>query len=106
EHARGVPLDPRADQGRVRRAQALVLAGLGRGSSHRRERRRATPDREAVVPDLVVAGAGMAGLAAAAEARSRGADVLLLEKGDVAGGAMRWSSGVIWRHRSFADFRA
>jgi succinate dehydrogenase/fumarate reductase flavoprotein subunit len=59
-----------------------------------------------VPPDLVVAGAGMAGLAAAAEARSRGADVLHLEKGDVAGGAMRWSSGVIWRHRAFDDFRA
>ena len=57
------------------------------------------------MPDLVVAGAGMAGLAAAAEARSRGADVLHLEKGDVPGGAMRWSSGVIWRHASWDDFR-
>src|SRR5881409_1284041 len=47
----------------------------------------------------------MAGLAAAAEARSRGADVLLLEKGDVAGGAMRWSSGVIWRHATWDAFR-
>ena len=55
--------------------------------------------------DLVVAGAGMAGLAAAAEARSRGADVLHLEKGDVAGGAMRWSSGVIWRHAEWEAFR-
>ena len=50
------------------------------------------------MPDLVVAGAGMAGLAAAAEARERGAEVLHLEKGDVAGGAMLHSSGVIWRH--------
>jgi hypothetical protein len=58
------------------------------------------------VADLVVAGAGMAGLAAAAQARSRGAEVLLLEKGDVAGGAMRWSSGVIWRHAAFEAFRA
>jgi succinate dehydrogenase/fumarate reductase flavoprotein subunit len=57
------------------------------------------------VPDLVVAGAGMAGLAAAAEARARGADVLHLEKGSVAGGAMRWSSGVVWRHRAWEDFR-
>jgi fumarate reductase flavoprotein subunit len=57
------------------------------------------------VPDVVVAGAGMAGLAAAAEARSRGADVLHLEKGEAAGGAMRWSSGVIWRHASWEDFR-
>ena len=58
------------------------------------------------MPDLVVAGAGMAGLVAAAEARSRGADVLHLEKGDVAGGAMRWSSGVIWRHAGWDAFRA
>jgi len=57
------------------------------------------------VPDLVVAGAGMAGLAAAAEARARGAEVLVLEKGDVAGGAMRWSSGVIWRHAEWEAFR-
>jgi fumarate reductase flavoprotein subunit len=57
------------------------------------------------VTDLVVAGAGMAGLAAAAEARERGADVLHLEKGDVAGGAMRWSSGVIWRHADWQAFR-
>src|SRR5215210_6544832 len=57
------------------------------------------------MPDLVVAGAGMAGLAAAAEARERGAEVLHVEKGDVAGGAMRWSSGVIWRHTSWEEFR-
>jgi succinate dehydrogenase/fumarate reductase flavoprotein subunit len=56
--------------------------------------------------DLVVAGAGMAGLAAAAEARSRGADVLVLEKGDRPGGSMLLSSGVIWRHRDFERFRA
>ena len=58
------------------------------------------------MPDLVVAGAGMAGLVAAAEARARGADVLVLEKGDRAGGSMLLSSGVVWRHRSFDDFRA
>jgi succinate dehydrogenase/fumarate reductase flavoprotein subunit len=56
-------------------------------------------------PDLVVAGAGMAGLAAAAQARERGARVLLLEKGDRAGGSMLLSSGVIWRHREFERFR-
>ncbi len=48
----------------------------------------------------------MAGLAAAAEARERGAEVLHLEKGDVAGGAMLHSSGVIWRHAAWEDFRA
>ena len=58
------------------------------------------------MPDLVVAGAGMAGLAAAAHAHARGADVVLLEKGDRPGGSMLLSSGVIWRHRDFAGFRA
>jgi succinate dehydrogenase/fumarate reductase flavoprotein subunit len=55
--------------------------------------------------DVVVAGAGMAGLAAAAEARRLGAGALVLEKLDRAGGSMRLSSGVIWRHRDFSRFR-
>jgi len=58
-----------------------------------------------VTPDVVVAGAGMAGLAAAAHARERGAEVLHLEKAPAPGGAMRHSSGVIWRHASWEDFR-
>ena len=58
------------------------------------------------MPDLVVAGAGMAGLAAAAEARRLGAEPLVLEKLDRPGGSMRLSSGVIWRHRDFERFRA
>lgn len=58
------------------------------------------------MPDLVVAGAGMAGLAAAAEARGLGADPLVLEKLERPGGSMRLSSGVIWRHRDFERFRA
>ena len=53
-----------------------------------------------------MAGAGMAGLAAAAHARERGASVLVLEKLARPGGAMRLSSGVIWRHSRFEDFRA
>jgi fumarate reductase flavoprotein subunit len=55
--------------------------------------------------DLVVAGAGMAGLAAAAEARRLGAEPLVLEKLGRPGGSMRLSSGVIWRHRDFEKFR-
>jgi succinate dehydrogenase/fumarate reductase flavoprotein subunit len=55
--------------------------------------------------DLVVAGAGMAGLAAAAQARARGATVEIYEKGDRCGGSMLLSSGVIWRHRDFDRFR-
>src|SRR4051812_24851585 len=57
------------------------------------------------MPDLVVAGAGMAGLAAAAEARGLGADPLVVEKLPRPGGSMRLSSGVIWRHRDFDRFR-
>ncbi|HEX6712861.1 MAG TPA: FAD-binding protein [Thermoleophilaceae bacterium] len=55
--------------------------------------------------DLVVAGAGMAGLVAAARARELGGDPLLLEKSSSPGGSMRLSSGVIWRYASFDTFR-
>jgi fumarate reductase flavoprotein subunit len=48
----------------------------------------------------------MAGLSAAARARELGAEPLVLEKGDRAGGSMLLSSGVIWRHRTFESFRA
>jgi fumarate reductase flavoprotein subunit len=58
-----------------------------------------------VKPDLVVAGAGMAGLAAAAHAGELGASVLHCEAAPAPGGAMRHSSGVFWRHREWADFR-
>jgi succinate dehydrogenase/fumarate reductase flavoprotein subunit len=57
------------------------------------------------VPDLVVAGAGMAGLAAAVRARELGADVLVHEKGDRPGGSMRLSSCVVWRYREWEVFR-
>ena len=48
----------------------------------------------------------MAGLVAAAEARRLGAKPVVFEKLDRAGGSMRLSSGVIWRHRDFERFRA
>jgi succinate dehydrogenase/fumarate reductase flavoprotein subunit len=57
------------------------------------------------MPDIVVAGAGMAGLAAAAEARRLGATPLVLEKLPRPGGSMLLSSGVIWRHRDLDTFR-
>ena len=47
----------------------------------------------------------MAGLVAAAEAASRGARVVVHEKGDRPGGSMLLSSGVVWRHRRLEDFR-
>jgi succinate dehydrogenase/fumarate reductase flavoprotein subunit len=56
--------------------------------------------------DLVVAGAGMAGLVAAGEARRLGAAPAVFEKLGTPGGSMRLSSGVIWRHRDFDRFRA
>jgi fumarate reductase flavoprotein subunit len=56
--------------------------------------------------DVVVAGAGMAGLVAAAEARRLGATPAVFEKLNRPGGSMRLSSGVIWRHRELERFRA
>lgn len=46
----------------------------------------------------------MAGLVAAAHARELGAEPVVFEKGDRAGGSMLLSSGVVWRHRTAADF--
>ncbi|MEO8290921.1 MAG: FAD-dependent oxidoreductase [Gaiellaceae bacterium] len=54
---------------------------------------------------LVVAGAGMAGLVAAARARELGAEVVVYEKGERPGGSMRLSSGVVWRYRDWERFR-
>ena len=48
----------------------------------------------------------MAGLAAAARARELGARPLVYEKGNRPGGSMLLSSCVIWRYRTFEDFRA
>jgi fumarate reductase flavoprotein subunit len=56
--------------------------------------------------DLVVAGAGMAGLVAAAEARRLGASPVVFEKLDRPGGSMRLSSGVVWRHCELDRFRS
>ena len=47
----------------------------------------------------------MAGLVAAARARELGAEPLVLEKGDRAGGSMFLSSGVVWRYRTLEAFR-
>ena len=48
----------------------------------------------------------MAGLCAAARARELGASPTVFEKGTRPGGSMLLSSGVIWRYRSFEEFRA
>lgn len=54
---------------------------------------------------MIVAGAGMAGLVAAARVRQLGARPVVREKGTRPGGSMLLSSGVIWRHRSLDEFR-
>src|SRR5215813_13396893 len=48
----------------------------------------------------------MAGLCTAARARELGAEPTVLEKGTRPGGSMLLSSGVIWRYRTFEEFRA
>jgi fumarate reductase flavoprotein subunit len=58
------------------------------------------------LPELVVAGAGMAGLVAAARARELGASVTVLEKGDRPGGSFIYSSAFVWRYRDWETFRA
>ena len=55
---------------------------------------------------MVIAGAGMAGLCAAARARELGVAAKVLEKGDRPGGSMLLSSGVVWRYRSLDEFRS
>ena len=48
----------------------------------------------------------MAGLVAAARARELAASPVVYEKGDRPGGSMLLSSCVIWRYRTFEEFRA
>src|SRR6185312_10256116 len=57
------------------------------------------------LPDLVVAGAGMAGLVAAVRARELGADVVVHEKGTRPGGSMLLSGGFVFRYREWERFR-
>jgi fumarate reductase flavoprotein subunit len=56
--------------------------------------------------EIAIAGAGMAGLCAAARARELGLQPILAEKGDRPGGSMLLSSCVVWRYRTVEDFRA
>jgi succinate dehydrogenase/fumarate reductase flavoprotein subunit len=55
--------------------------------------------------DVVIAGAGMAGLCAAITALEAGARVTVVEKGNRAGGTMRLSSGLIWTFREKEQLR-
>jgi fumarate reductase flavoprotein subunit len=53
----------------------------------------------------IVAGAGMAGLVAAARLRDLGRPAVVVEKGGRPGGSMLLSSGFVWRHRRLESFR-
>jgi fumarate reductase flavoprotein subunit len=55
---------------------------------------------------VTVAGAGMAGLVAAARLRELGHEPQVLEKGSRPGGSMLLSSCVVWRHLEWERFRA
>ena len=55
---------------------------------------------------MLIAGAGMAGLVCAARARELGLRPAVVERGNRPGGSMLLSSGVIWRHREWGDFRS
>ena len=54
---------------------------------------------------MLIAGAGMAGLVCATRARELGLQPRLIEKGTRPGGSMLLSSGVVWRHLEWDDFR-
>src|SRR5438874_31673 len=53
---------------------------------------------------MVIAGAGMAGLVAAARARELGLEPVVIDKGTRVGGSMLLSSGVVWCHLRWEDF--
>ena len=67
---------------------AVFVWGRTRSSSSTSSTSRRSPSPRPPVPALLVAGAGMAGLVAAARARELGADVVVHEKGDRPGGSM------------------
>ncbi|HKE80932.1 MAG TPA: FAD-dependent oxidoreductase, partial [Solirubrobacteraceae bacterium] len=46
--------------------------------------------------DLLIAGGGLAGLAAAARATDLGLSVMVVEKGDAVGGSAALSAGIVW----------
>jgi succinate dehydrogenase/fumarate reductase flavoprotein subunit len=55
-----------------------------------------TPMSASLSTDLLVAGGGIAGLAAAARAVELGLDVVVAEKGDRVGGSGALSAGIVW----------
>jgi len=60
---------------------------------------------DSIATDIAVVGAGMAGLTAGVRAVERGADVVVLEKGERPGGSMRLSAGLLWSYETLAGAR-
>jgi succinate dehydrogenase/fumarate reductase flavoprotein subunit len=56
-------------------------------------------------PQLVIVGAGMAGVTAGLQAQELGAQVVLIDKGETAGGSFAMSNGVLWCARTYDDLR-
>ena len=54
---------------------------------------------------IIVGGGGLAGLVATLRATELGARVTLLEKGDLLGGSLVYSSGYAWSYKDLATFR-
>lgn len=63
---------------------------------------RAVTDPPTYETDLLVIGAGMAGLTAAGAAAQQGAEVLVVEKGPEVGGSAALSGGLLWSFDTFA----
>jgi NADPH-dependent 2,4-dienoyl-CoA reductase/sulfur reductase-like enzyme len=55
--------------------------------------------------DMVVVGAGMAGLVTAVRAQQLGAAVTLLDKGPLPGGSLAMSGGTLWCARTVEDLQ-
>src|SRR6185295_3308336 len=89
----------------MRRTPTLCSSGARTASSSSTSSTSRPSRWSSPLPDLVVAGAGMAGLAAAARARELGADVVGHEKGSRIGGSLYLSSCVVCRYRDFERFR-
>ena len=84
-----------------------LLQGLGAGATARRHGR-ASPCAAAAAPEVLVIGAGGAGLTAAKELMAKGVSVLVLEARDRIGGraftdtslGVPWDRGCSWLHSS------
>lgn len=70
-----------------------------------REGERVMGQKRQLTTEVLVLGAGMAGLCAAIAALEKGADVLVLEKGTRLGGSMALSNGIVWTFAREEDVR-